>query len=315
MMDHLSEDIKEKLAAYALGSLDLRDMVEVESLLASSPLAREELRDLREVVGYLPYAAPAVEPPDRVRRELFARIAASQEPQQPRALPRPMAPPRRAGFAVPAALALLTALVLILGGMTLSLRGSVGSLARTNRELSEGLSAIQRSLDESQAAQAALLADSQAAQAAQTELLSELASSRQELSGLNERLAVLDRQINQDQYVLTFVTAPGVATRELAAVSAASARGEMYMYPGQRDAVVLFRGLPALEPGKVYQFWLADGQNQVAGGLVEVDASGLARLIVEAPREVNAFSQVMLTVEQAGGSSTPSQDVVLEGSL
>ncbi len=313
-MDDLSEDIKEKLAAYVLGSLDLHDMVEVEALLARSAAAREELRDLREVVGYLPYAVPAVEPPDEVRRQLFARIEASQA-AKPAPRPRSVAGPWYRVFALPAALALLSALVLILGSMTLSLRDSMSSLARTNRDLSDNLAQIQRSLADSQAAQATLLADSQATQAAQADLLSELASSRQVLSTVNERLAVLDKQVDQAQYVLTFVTAPGVATRELASVSTTSARGEMYMYPGQRDAVVLFRGLPALQPGKVYQFWLADGQTQVASGVVEVDTSGLARLIVEAPREVNAFSQVMLTIEQAGGSSTPSQDVVLEGSL
>lgn len=310
-MDDLSEDIKEKLAAYVLGSLDLRDMVEVEALLARSAAAREELRDLREVVGYLPYAVPSVEPPDHVRRQLFARIAASQG-SQPAPRPRAAAAPWHRGLAMPAALALLSALVLILGSMTLSLRGSVSSLASANRTLSDNLTEIQRSLADSQTAQATLLADTQAAQA---DLLSELASSRQALSTVNERLAALDKQVNQDQYVLTFVTAPGVATRELASVGTTSARGEMYMYPGQPDAVVLFRGLPALQPGKVYQFWLADGQTQVAGGLVEMDVSGLARLIVDAPREVNAFSQVMLTIEQAGGSSTPSQNVVLEGSL
>jgi hypothetical protein len=46
-----------------------------------------------------------------------------------------------------------------------------------------------------------------------------------------------------------------------------------------------------------------------------VDESGLERLIVNAPREVNAFTQVMLTIEPAGGSDAPSNEVVLEGSL
>jgi hypothetical protein len=53
----------------------------------------------------------------------------------------------------------------------------------------------------------------------------------------------------------------------------------------------------------------------VAGGTFAVDTTGIATLVVQAPREVNAFQQVMLTIEPTGGSAHPSQQVVLQGSL
>jgi anti-sigma factor RsiW len=316
-MNQLTDEMYEKIAAYALGSLDQQDMVTVEQLLASSPAAREELRELRDVVGYLPYAAPAVEPPDRVRRQLFARIAASQEPVSTGAVAaKPVASKQRVGRLLPTLMSLLATFVLLLGGFTLSLQGNLNSLARTNRELSENVRDLQASLIEARATQQELLTQLASDRANAAALNAQLADDRKTLAEVNAQLATLSEQLVQEEYVLTFVTAPGVATRELAAAgSSVGVQGEMYMYPGQRQAVVLFRGLPALQSGQVYQFWLADGQNQVPGGIVEVGNGGVARLIVEAPREVNAFSQVMVTIERAGGSTVPSEDVVLEGSL
>jgi uncharacterized coiled-coil protein SlyX len=204
----------------------------------------------------------------------------------------------------------------MLGGFTWSLQGNLTNLARTNRELGENVRDLQASLIESKATQQELLSQLASDREQAAQLNAQIASDRETIAEVNAQLAVLTEQLSQEEYVLTFVTAPGVATRELAAAQAnIGAQGEMYMYPGQRDAVVLFRGLPPLQPGQVYQFWLADGQNQVPGGIVEVSEGGVARLLVEAPREVNAFSQVMVTIERGGGSTVPSTDVVLEGSL
>jgi hypothetical protein len=155
------------------------------------------------------------------------------------------------------------------------------------------------------------------------EVNSQLATSEARISQLGAELAASEERIGQlnaenarDDYVLSFVSAPGVATRQLSpAQNAASARGEMYMYPGNSNAVVLFSGLPVLASGQVYQFWLADGSTQVPGDTFMVDASGIGYIVVQAPREVNAFSQVMVTVEPAGGSTQPSEQVVLEGNL
>lgn len=126
------------------------------------------------------------------------------------------------------------------------------------------------------------------------------------------------QQLDEERNVFTFVTAPGVATRTLEATNVASAaQGEMYMVPGYNQAVIIFEGLAPLEDGKVYQFWLANSAGQVAAGPpVMVDADGITRIVIEAPREVNAYTTVMLTVEDATiPHPQPSNDVVLEGSL
>lgn len=305
-----NESPDDLLAAYALGALDADEVLRVEAHLAGSTESRAELQAFRDVVAQLPYAAQPVEPPATVRRQLFARIAAEQTPPA-----RPLDPPParrsapRGRWMLPAAVALLLLLTFGLGGMVLSLQGNVSRLARNNDELASSLAETRQQLAATQAQQQALA--------------TELAASRRELGTVETQLAVnqrdlatLNRQIMSEQQIFTFITAPGVATRQLAARGPIDeAGGEMYMRPGQREAVILFRGLPQLEPGRVYQFWLANGDTQIAAGTVIADADGLARLVIEAPQEVNAFRQVMLTVEPAEGSSLPTGEVVLEGSL
>ncbi|HMQ31143.1 MAG TPA: anti-sigma factor [Chloroflexaceae bacterium] len=296
--------VESQLAAYALGALDAEDQQGIEALLARSPAHQEELRQLREVVALLPYAAPPAAPPERVRAALFARVEADRAPAAP-------APSRRAArpWFVPATMAALAALVLALGGLAFNLSANVARLDRTNAELVAIMAGLQQSLDDTQARQEALTAQLADGQRQLAAVSAQLAAGEEQLAQLNARLA-------RDEYVISFVSAPGVATRQLAPADfAAAARGEMYMYPGESSAVAIFSGLPPLAPGQVYQFWLADGATQVAGGTFEVDETGLARIVVEAPREVNAFSEVMVTVEPSGGSPEPSDQVVLAGSL
>jgi anti-sigma factor RsiW len=297
-----------QLPAYALGALDPEDTRLVEELIASSPSYQDELRQLREVVALLPYAAPSAAPPDTVRARLFARIEASRT-----AAPTPpaTATARRpaARWFVPGLVATLAVLVLVLGGLTLNLSGTVARLDRANGELTAAMVGLQQSLAATRDRQEALAAQFAASEERLGQVSARLAASEEYAGQMSDRMA-------RDEYMMAFVSAPGVATRGLAPTEVASgARGEMYMYPGEASAVVIFSGLPALAPGQVYQFWLADDTNQVAGGTFEVDTSGLAHMMVEAPREVNAFSQVMVTVEPSGGSQAPSDRVVLAGSL
>ncbi len=298
MNSHDHDPAESQLGAYALGALDLEDRPALEALLSQSPEHQEELRQLREIVALLPYAAPPATPPDHVRERLFARIAAAQAASAtPRAAPPPGVAAPRPGprWLMPGLLAGLAALVLVLGTLTFSLSSSVARLDRTNRQLVSSLEDIQQALADTQARQ--------------EQLASQLAAGE-------ERIAQLSAALSRDDYVISFVSAPGVATRQLRpAQSGVAAQGAMYMYPGHSNAVVIFSGLPPLAPGQVYQFWFADGTSQVASSTFEVDPTGIGYIIVEAPREVNAFSEVMVTIEPDGGSPTPSRTVVLEGSL
>lgn len=299
-----SQETHTLLAAYALGALDAAEVAQVEAYLATTPESHAELQELREAVALLPYAAEPIEPPSRVRRQLFARIAAShaEEEATPSDPPSPVRVARSARtmqmgrFASPLAVALLVLLFFGMGTLLFMQQSRIAALTQSNQQLATSMIQVQQSLAETQATQQALAVD---------------------LTSARNNLDDLVAQFSREQQVFTFVTAPGVATRQLQPVTVTTdANGAMYMRPGQREAVVLFRGLEPLDAGKVYQFWLADGETQIAVGTVLVGSDGLGRLWLEAPEAVNHFNEVMLTVEPASGSpQEPSGAVVLEGSL
>ncbi|MCX7858685.1 MAG: anti-sigma factor [Chloroflexus sp.] len=292
-MHHSDQEHEQSLlAAAALGSLDPSDLLALEQLLASSSTARAELQQLRETVALLPYAAPPATPPAHVRARLLERIAADQAQRAPAPLP---APARRAGWLAPAMLAMLAVVVIFFGGLTLSLQGQVAALSETNRQLLAAVTDLRQAVAANEAQQAQLAA--------------QLARSEQQIARLNEQVA-------HERLLVSFVSAPGVATRELRPTRAdLTARGEMYMYPGESQAVVVFSGLPPLQPDRVYRFWLSDGAQRVAAGTFHVDAAGLATLVVNAPREVNAFTEVMVTVEPATDAVPGEVEVILTGTL
>lgn len=309
--DHDPSSPASQIGAYALGALDLEDRLQFEALLERSPELQEELRQLRRVVAMLPYAATPVTPPARVRERLFARIAAARAEDGARRAAAPLAASshQRPRWLMPGLVAALAALVIALSLATLSLSSSLARLEQTNRDLVASVERLQQSLAETEARQEQLAAQLAAGQ----EQLNVLAT---RLEAGEERIARIGADLARDDYVISFISAPGVATRQLRpARSGVVARGEMYMHPGHSSAVVIFSGLPPLAPGQVYQFWFADETGQVASETFVVDPTGIGYIVVEAPREVNAFREVMITVEPSGGSASPSQNVILEGAL
>ena len=292
MHDSDTEQEQSLLAAAALGSLDQTDLAALEQVLVRSPTARAELDQLREVVALLPYAAPLITPPAHVRALLMERIAADQAARRSS---KSASSPSRTSWPMLASLFSLTVVIVLLGWFTFTLQQQVTAINETNQRLLVAIEQLQASVT--------------ASEERQSQLTTQLASYEQQLARLNEQIA-------QERLLVSFVSAPGVATRELRPTRAdLTARGEMYMYPGESQAVVVFSGLPPLEPDRVYRFWLSDGVQRIAAGSFQVDATGLATLVITAPREVTAFTEVMVTVEPVTNPTPDAVEVILTGTL
>ena len=95
----------------------------------------------------------------------------------------------------------------------------------------------------------------------------------------------------------------------------AGAWGKMFMQPGSTHAVLMLYGRKPPAAGKVYQLWLANAGQQVPLNAFTVGPDGAATLAIEAPAPVDSYGQVMVTVEQAPGSRSHSDEVVLEASM
>jgi len=141
-----------------------------------------------------------------------------------------------------------------------------------------------------------------------------MVDARSRLAENQQQLDALRRRATAESRMASFIMAPQTVARQLAG-SDARASAMIYMQPGSPQAVVIIHGMPKLAPGKTYQFWLAKPGVQEAANTFDVDEHGAASLMVEARAPMNQYVQVMVTVEQSGGSAQPRGEMVLSGSL
>ncbi len=247
------------IPAFVLGALDPEEALQVGMHLSACAECKAEAEAFRTTVEALPYAAPPHDPPAHVKRQLLARIAASDADQPHMVLPQPRLRWARAAMAA----ALMLALVL--GYLTIDARQQIRAL---NTEIATGQQAI---LD-------------------------------------------LRTQLAREQQATYFIAAPQTVPRRLDSPNR-RANAMMYMQPNSAHAILVVSGLPRVAAGKIYQFWLAKPGVQVPSNTFDVDQNGTVTLAIDAPAPVNEYDQVMVTIEQGGGSTAPSSQVVLSGSL
>jgi hypothetical protein len=299
-------NFRELIPAYTLGALEPDEAAALEERLANDASLQEEVAAFRMIVAELPFAAPEARPPDSVKERLFARIAAPPEP-----LPFPVATARarRRWPAVAAALA-AALLIAVLAGNLFAMNRQLQAVSEANAALTRQLAEAEVNNSELRRARDDLNSRLDDARRNQQRLVADLSQARAQVSQLKSK-------IESDERVVSFLSGPDLASRDLTATGEArGAQGTMYMRPGDRTAVVLVSGLPALAPGETYQFWLANGPIQYNAGVMTLADEGNAYLLVRAPVEVNRFGEVMVTVEQsAEPTASPAETTVLQGVL
>lgn len=74
-------------------------------------------------------------------------------------------------------------------------------------------------------------------------------------------------------------------------------------------------GLPALDPDHQYQLWLIRDGQRTSGGVFSVNPEGYGALWISSPESLSSYPTFGVTIEPDGGSSSPTGDKVLRGSL
>lgn len=74
-------------------------------------------------------------------------------------------------------------------------------------------------------------------------------------------------------------------------------------------------GLPALDREHQYQLWLIRGDQRTSGGIFSVNPEGYGALPISSPDPLSSYPSFGITIEPVGGSSGPTGDKVLGGSL
>lgn len=138
--------------------------------------------------------------------------------------------------------------------------------------------------------------------------IADLRTSATEL--LNVR-AEFGREQTARQRAAAILSASDVTYTALAGVlPAGAARARVYVSP-TRGLLMAAEDLPALPTGRVYQLWTIVAGQPVSGGVFELEASGRAQVLADAPPGPAAAFAV--TIEPAGGVPAPTGDKVLLG--
>lgn len=306
------DEIIELIPAFVLGALDADEAARVATHVAACPRCRAEAESFRDVVGLLPYAAGALEPPPHVKRQLFARIAAVSENPVAPAAQRPQRStvrPPMSGWVIPT-LALMLALIVGLGAAMVEARGRADQLAAE-------LAANRQTLRSMEAQIAELRQTAQAVEAQLIAAQRELEETRTQLVASQRELQEMQASGGKDEQLVSFIAAPQTVSRPLGTTERApeQASARMFMQPGHNRLVLLIYGLKSAEPGKVYRLWLAKGDQAIAIGTVTVEPDGVAEFVVDAPEPMDAYDQVMITLDKVDTAARPSEEVIFEANL
>jgi anti-sigma-K factor RskA len=284
----MNEHPHDLLPAFALGALDVDEASRVKQHVAACTSCQADVESWTVVIGLLPYTVASQAPPTAVKQRLFAMIDVPSEVQP--GAPSTARSRRFAAGRWMGAAACSMALVLVLGLLFAAERERSNALMA---QLGERERAIQNLSHQS---------DQQ----------------RQQMnSQLGERQLQVQRlvaQLDQNRQETIFISK---AVSQPLEGAQAGARGKMFMQPGSTHAVLVVYGLRPPATGKLYQVWLAttDKDKPVSAGTFTVGPDGAAMVAIEVPAPIDGYGQVMVTVEPAPGSQSPSNDVVLEATL
>lgn len=127
------------------------------------------------------------------------------------------------------------------------------------------------------------------------------------------RVNVALRAAADAQTPLTVLTAPDVRQINLAGQPAAPSASARAFWSRSRGLVITAANLPQLPPDRIYQLWFVTKPAPVSAGLLSPDASGSLTTTLATPADVAAPSALAVTIEPAGGVTSPTGAMYLVG--
>jgi Anti-sigma-K factor rskA len=289
----------EDLALFAMQLLSKEETAEVAAYLAQSSDARKELAEIQGDLAIYAHTVDLHSPPVQVRERLMKQVAREKkavpidrpavvETGAPEAVVRPGTIFTESGAIVPS---YVTEEIAPQRGIASRVLPWVGwavaaGLALTTGKFYHEREVMRESIRSATTAQASRL----------DELTTEVAAARQVMDTLTDRSAM--------RVTLTKGKAAPVP------------QGKATYVANNGSLIFLASNLEPLQPGKTYELWLIPavaGGNPIPAGTFRPDERGNASVIMPPlPKgvEAKAFG---VTVENEGGSATPTQPIILAG--
>jgi anti-sigma-K factor RskA len=274
------EEAQGLLDAHSLGALDRPEARQLEKHLAGCPECRRLHKEAVEASALLALAAPLRRASPALRLRLRQRLA-------PRSALRWFPAPRLGWATGVAALVAVSVGALSWGGF---LQTQVNSLKSDNSRFAVLYDELDRRGETVDVLQKAL---------------TDAAFRQQNLQNLLQE---------QDQAMRVVALGGQQGQEDLVGTPASEAKGR-YMWSEEEGLGVLFLiNLPQLPSDETYQLWVVtEGGSPVSGGTFTAQDDGSARLIVRASYLGGTLTGMAITVEPAGGSTTPTGEIVLQG--
>ncbi|MCI0552977.1 MAG: anti-sigma factor [Anaerolineae bacterium] len=141
-------------------------------------------------------------------------------------------------------------------------------------------------------------------------------SLRNELTRLQAETALLQKELADQRLVLAQIASPNAQTFVISGTDhQPQAHGQLIADSQTGSAVLVVSGLQQLEAGKIYEFWLIQGDTPVAAGLFEVNEEGKAILQVSQAVTPESYDAIGVSIEPEAGSVQPTGDIVMLGGL
>jgi len=275
-------EIQETAALYALGSLSQHDARTFENHLTEGcAVCRAELQRFEGVVGLLGFTASEAEPPVYLRELLVAHVehgtreATRSVAAQPGKEPPAQSPPRPR----------------------------------------RPLSAWSRALSWAVALGCAALAGysyyswKQSEQSAQ-ERAAELVAARSDAEQLSKMLELERGRSRELEHINTILERPGARVLLLTGREPFSSASAAIFWDVLRKRWLVTGRLPEAGLGKAYQIWCVTKTGRFGAGMLRQDSEGHVFTVLDGPEAGIDISQVVITLEPAGGSAQPTWPIV-----
>ncbi|MEM7348054.1 MAG: anti-sigma factor [Chloroflexota bacterium] len=148
---------------------------------------------------------------------------------------------------------------------------------------------------------------------ARNELLTAL---EDELNRLQAENNILIRELSSQREVVAHATSPNVQTMIIVGTEdLPGAKGQLIANPTSNVGVLIVVGLPPIEKGLVYRFWLVEEGIPIPTGTINVDERGLGTLIVNSDAELSSFDGMGVSVEPVEENPEPTNEMILLGTF
>ena|SRR5215813_4621537 len=132
-----------------------------------------------------------------------------------------------------------------------------------------------------------------------------------ELARMNSEIKLTEQQRQRDRELISFLSKPGTRVATLAGTNVAQSAHATIAYDTNGAAMLVASGLPLPPAGKAYQLWFIVGNQKLPGRVFTTDSAGNADSKDQIPTAALRGSVFAVTLEPAGGMTSPTGDIFL----